>query len=233
MECDSARFNKRKISQNGETLRVHNGRCLVTKSRKTKEWTASGLPPSISRGVKGMPTERTCEVEDLLHQQLGKATVLAPDGAAAWKKALDNQGQGKKKKPLLSGVSHVRGVYTPLSTVKKDDVDGPTREFLKRETHMAKDVGDSWLCVAGDNCAEGMLGCVKQCLRRMQGVGRRGGDKMRSVTALAAAYLHRHPGVLQVLQAHRQYRFALEVGVAGLSSRDAYQLEKVGWLWKE
>ncbi|CAE7526521.1 unnamed protein product, partial [Symbiodinium microadriaticum] len=207
VEADSARFSKRKeVDEQGKPVRVHNGRTLVLKGRRTKSWLASGMAPSTSRGVKGMPPETCEEVQGLLQKKLGTGTVLAPDGAQAWGKASKTN-----KRPLLKGVSHNRGIFTPIAKLDADAIDANTDRMLRGETSMAALQDGEWAVPAGDNCAEGLLGCLKKTMRRQQTAGGgSGSDRLRTVNALSAAFLHRDPSFNRLLAAHKSYRLALE-----------------------
>ena len=127
VEADSARFSKRKeVDEQGKPVRVHNGRTLVLKGRRSKSWLASGMAPSTSRGVKGMPPETCEEVQGLLF---------------AWGKASKTN-----KRPLLNGVSHNRGIFTPVA---KLDADANTARMLRGEKSMAVLDHGEWAVPAG------------------------------------------------------------------------------------
>ena len=99
-----------------------------------------------------------------------------------------------------SGVKHGAKVYTPTSKLKKKDLPSGVARMLKRNStgkqRLAKQMA------AGDNSCEGLLGNVKASMRRLQSVGRGGSEAVKTVQALSAAALHRHPGLAAVLDAH-------------------------------
>ena len=132
-----------------------------------------------------------------------------------------------------SGVKHGAKVYTPTSKLKKKDLPSGVARMLKRNStgkqRLAKQTSRDFTLAAGDNSCEGLLGNVKASMRRLQSVGRGGSEAVKTVQALSAAALHRHPGLAAVLDAHRQYRVALEAGMK-LSPRHAWDVDKCAWL---
>ncbi|CAE7326955.1 unnamed protein product [Symbiodinium sp. CCMP2456] len=137
-----------------------------------------------SRGVKGE------EVQGLLQTKLGTGTVFAPDGAQAWGKASETN-----KRPLLKGVSHNRGIFTPIAKLDADAIDASTDRMLRGEKSMAALQDGEWAVPAGDNC-----GCLKKTMRRQQTAGGgSGSDRLRRVNALPAAFLRRDPSFNRLL----------------------------------
>ena len=63
--------------------------------------------------------------------------------------------------------------------------------------------------------------------------GGSGSDRLRTVNALSAAFLHRDPSFNRLLAAHKSYRMALESGRVIINPRDAYAVDKCFWLWQE
>ena len=79
-----------------------------------------------------MPPETCEEVQGLL---------FAPDGTQAWGKASKTN-----KRPLLNGVSHNRGIFTPVA---KLDADANTARMLRGEKSMAVLDHGEWAVPAG------------------------------------------------------------------------------------
>ncbi|CAE7674500.1 unnamed protein product [Symbiodinium sp. CCMP2592] len=221
VEPDSARFGKR-TTEDG-SARKHVARTLVLKGRKSKEWTATPLQPSLSQGKRGMPPESLDEVLGPMQKQIRRGCILAPDGGQAFKAAA-----GAFQKPLLPGVRHGQKLFTPTAVLRGSSCQTETKKRTLTK-NIAKKSGRDYKMAAGDNCAEGLLGNIKTTLRRSGGI-RAQRDKLSSLRALSAAALLRQPGLRRVLQAHAAYRRALESGVLKLSPTQAYAVNSISWL---
>ena len=226
LEADTARFGTRKEDH----ARVHQGRLMVCKARLKKTWTTTALPPSRSTGKRGMPPETAAEVEPVLARSTGKAIVLAPDGGAAWRNTA-------KTTPTLKGVAHGRGLFTPPAQLKKSTLDASVTAMLRQRgkgpERLTKETQRHFTLPAGDNTAEGVFGTVKHSMRRLQSTGKRTSDKMRAIQAQSAAALTRNSGMAAVLHAHKTFRKDGLQGKLGITARDAYNVEKCTWLWKD
>ena len=86
---------------------------------------------------------------------------------------------------------------------------------------------------AGDQKAENRLGCIKQTLRRrrQKALGRNTSKKnMKKIQVLAAAGLHRQPGLKAILNAMTVYRKDCLAGIVKLSPSDAFKVAKLHWM---
>ena len=156
--------------------------------------------------------------------------VLAVDGAPAWGKAAESLGLG-----TLKGVRHNAKIFTPTSRLQKSSLKPSLKAVLHKKaqakTSCVKETQKDFVLPGGDNAAEGLFGHLKTALRRVQNIGRGGGEATRTVQALAGAALVRRPGYQAILDAHSAYRRALITGVVQLSPSDAYDASKCQWLY--
>ena len=154
VEADSARFSKRKeVDEQGKPVRVHNGRTLVLKGRRTKSWLASGMTLSTSRGVKGMPRETCEEVQGLLQKKLGTGTVFAPDGAQAWESGRTTDCTGDQKaccKRVCMAICRAVAMHERQQLGWRGTLDcqvdiGPSSR--KQYTHSVAEAGEGQRCI--------------------------------------------------------------------------------------
>lgn len=228
LEVDTARHGSRKDAATGD--RIHTGRQLVFKTRKTKEWSTHSLGTSKSSGSRGSKPETKAEVTPLVTRKMPRGGLLAADGARAWKGAA----RSADKAPLLPGVCHQKKVFTPTSRVLKKDVGSKARRFLKRQSEtkkpLVREYQKHWVLAGGDQACESQFAHIQSTSKRVQGSGKRMHDITRSLQSQSAAALLRHPGFYRVLDSHRLYRQKLMTGTLRLAPTDAYQLHRVTWL---
>lgn len=86
---------------------------------------------------------------------------------------------------------------------------------------------------SGDNAAEGVIGNLKNTLRRIGGTGKNKGDYRRAIDALASSALLRKPGIATILAAHVQYRKAGLTGELGISPKKFYEPSACDWLFAD
>ena len=88
----------------------------------------------------------------------------------------------------------------------------------KRRRGLVKETKRCFFVAGGDNKAESRFGAIKVNLRRMNNVGRFvASSRKKRVQVLAAARLHRCPGLFEVLTALKEYRVACSEGYAKVS----------------
>ena len=164
IEVDTARHGSRR--EDGD--RVHTGRQLLFKARRSKQWTTHILGESRSSGSRGSKPETKLEVTPLVEQKVPHGAILAADGAGAWVSAA-NAG---KKVPLLKGVSHAKKIFTPVSRLQKKDLGDKARRFLKRQSvrgGLCKDYKKHFVLAAGDQACESQFAHIQQTSARLQG----------------------------------------------------------------
>ena len=108
-------------------------------------------------------------------------------------------------------------------------VPAKTVRWLATRKKLAKVSARKITLAGGDNAAEGLFGTMRQTMRRFGGT-RSGKDRWNSINALSGAALVRRAGLDAILEAHRQYRMALDLGHVVLPARDAYRVESLHWL---
>ena len=231
VEADTARTAGRKDGKK----RHHTGRTLIMKGRGTKKWTAQALQPSTSTGRRGCPPETAQEVSTPLRHSIGRGSLLAADGATAWQKAAPA--------PLLGGVSHYRKLFTPTAKVDKRALTFEQTRMLRKKSTGKKDLAPCsklarecrrhFSVASGDNAAEGVIGNLKNTLRRIGGTGKNKGDYRRAIDALASSALLRKPGIATILAAHVQYRKAGLTGELGISPKKFYEPSACDWLFAD
>lgn len=225
IEVDTARHGSRR--EDGD--RVHTGRQLLFKARRSKQWTTHILGESRSSGLRGSKPETKLEVTPLVEQKVPHGAILAADGAAAWVSAA-NAG---KKVPLLKGVSHAKKIFTPVSRLQKKDLGDKARRFLKRQSvrgGLCKDYKKHFVLAGGDQACESQFAHIQQTSARLQGKGKKMKDVTRSLNSQAATALLREPGFVKVLASHNLYRRHLLEGTLQLPPSDAYIADKCTWL---
>ena len=225
IEVDTARHGSRR--EDGD--RVHTGRQLLFKARRSKQWTTHILGESRSSGSRGSKPETKLEVTPLVEQKVPHGAILAADGAGAWVSAA-NAG---KKVPLLKGVSHAKKIFTPVSRLQKKDLGDKARRFLTRQSvrgGLCKDYKKHFVLAAGDQACESQFAHIQQTSARLQGKGKKMKDVTRSLNSQAATALLREPGFVKVLASHNLYRRHLLEGTLQLPPSDAYIADKCSWL---
>ena len=99
---------------------------------------------------------------------------------------------------------------------------------------LVKETQRCFFVAGGDNKAESRFGAIKGTLRRMNDVGRfAASSKKKKVQVLAAARLHRCPGLFSVLTALKEYREACSNGRCVVSPSNAFHPDALGWLDSE
>ena len=137
----------------------------------------------------------------MLRNGLKKNTIVAADGSPAFKSVALKMG-----KVHLKGVSHLTKIFTPTVKLWKGCLAASQLKTLqshaKRRHGLVKETQRCFFVAGGDNKAESRFGAIKGTLRRMNNVGRfAASSKKKKVQVLAAAGLHRCPGLFSVLTA--------------------------------
>ena len=101
------------------------GRILVLKGRFTKKRVARALPDSVSKIDRGMGAETRQDVDNPIKMHMGSATVGAPDGGRAFHGAPQASGI-----PTLTGVNHMKKVFTPVGKLLKSTLTTGTTRML-------------------------------------------------------------------------------------------------------
>ena len=230
VEPDTARTAGKRDDGNGR--RGHHGRTLVLKGRFAKHWVVKALLPTQSRkGSRGMAPETKAEVAPFIQAKMGKGTVLAPDGGQAFAAVA-----AKSSKPILEGVRHGQKIFTPVARLMKKDLDKDTFNILQKHTKGKKpcvrEYKAHFVICAGDQGAESAFAHIKNTMRRLGNIGRfkTQNATRKNIETLAAAALLRKPGVDTVLDALATYRHAGLDGSLQLSSKEAYNMEKLWWV---
>ena len=115
-----------------------------------------------------MGTETRLEVDGPIKEVMGKGTVGAPDGSRAFHGALRDAG-----KPCLTGVNHMKKIFTPVSKILKSSLDVRTNRMLKskvgktskKKKSAVAETARYYKLPAGDNSAECTIGCSLLILR--------------------------------------------------------------------
>jgi len=135
----------------------------------------------------------------------------------------------------LKGVSHLTKIFTPTVKLWKGSLPSSQAKTLqihaKRRHSLVKETKRCFFVAGGDNKAESRFGAIKGNLRRMNNVGRFvASSRKKRVQVLAAARLHRCPGLFEVLTAVKEYRVACSEGYAKVSPSNAFQPDALDWL---
>ena len=128
--------------------------------------------------------------------------LAAADGSRSLQAAAKKAGT-----PSLAGVSHIRHLFTPLSTIPKKGLDVDEVSLLRHLTKQkcCKETRTSFLMVGGDNVAESLASVTKSQLRRM-GLQRVVSDPIEHRNVLAVHYVNKKPGLESVLKALARFR---------------------------
>ena len=160
LEVDTARHGSRKDTSTGN--RIHTGRQLLFKTRKSKQWSTHPLPTSTSSGSRGSKPETKEEVTPLVTSKMPHGGLLAADGAKAWQSAA----RRAKEALLLKGVSHQKKIFTPTTRVPKQDMHWKARKFLKRQSEtkkpLTREYKKHWVLAAGDQACESQFAHIQQ-----------------------------------------------------------------------
>ena len=73
-----------------------------------------------------MGPESLLEVKGPMARSLGSGVVVAPDGGKAFFHAAKQMG-----KPVLTGVSHARKIFTPVAKLKKSKVVASVTKMIR------------------------------------------------------------------------------------------------------
>ena len=228
VEPDSGRMGVRK--DKAAAQKIHLGRTLVLKGRFTKKWVARALPDSVSKIGRGMGAETRQDVDNPIKTHMGSATVGAPDGGRAFHGALKASGI-----PTLTGVNHMKKVFTPVGKLLKSTLDTGTTRMLRQRCKgkqpCVKEAARYFTLPAGDNSAERTIGCIKGVMRRLHNVGRvTKSPHQKSIQSLSAAALHRGSGFTKVLEAMKLYRDDCSKGAIHMDPKKAFDIAACTWL---
>lgn len=145
----------------------HERRLLVLKGRLKKSWAVHSLHAQEGqRRLTRRAPETKAEVTPVLQKHLGKAAILALDGACMEKCCAGTRASQR-------GIAHV---FTPSSQLQKKDSDTQTTALLRNHSkgsqRLAREYQKRWTLAAGDNAAEPLLGHVEITGRRVQTIDR-------------------------------------------------------------
>ena len=82
----------------------------------------------------------------------------------------------------------------------------------------------------GDNRSENRLGQIKATMRRCGTLKGHYSSKYKRIQVLAAAALHRKPGIMSVLNALQLYRNDCSSGKICVAPKDAFVPDSLSWL---
>ena len=144
---------------------IHKGRRLIFKLRNmdgkctAKSYSIVPLTPKIAYKGHAAGAESYLKSKSLPGKH-----IAAADGSKALQKAA-----ATSSVPAMSGVSHLRFVFTPLATLPKK---GMSQEYMTLLRQMvvdgiAKERKTSFVFTAGDNVVESIAAVSKNQLRRM------------------------------------------------------------------
>ena len=128
--------------------------------------------------------------------------LAAADGSRSLQAAAKMAGT-----PSLQGVSHIRHLFTPLSTIPKKGLRTDEVSLLRHLTKQGscKESRTSFLLVGGDNVAESLAAVTKSQLRR-HGLQKVVNDPIEHRNVLAVHYVSKKPGLESVLNALARFK---------------------------
>ena len=137
--------------------------------------------------------------------------VRHADGSPALQKAASLTGS-----PSLTGVAHLRFIFTPLATLAKRGLPQEYVNLLRKlvKDGMAKEKKESFILCAGDQVAEGLASVSNGQLRRMGLLSTSARDKIEHRNVLCAHYLNKEPGLDRILRALSLHRSKASNGMA-------------------
>ena len=137
------------------------------------------------------------------------AHIAAMDGSPALHAAA-----AQKAVPTLKGVSHIKHLFTPLSTIQKTGLSRHEllvlRNLVKQKCCIER--AGCFVMVGGDQVAESLAGVSKGQLRR-HALLKNSKDPIEHRNVLAVHYIHKNPGLLPVLQALKRFRKLAETSL--------------------
>ncbi|CAE7353877.1 unnamed protein product [Symbiodinium sp. CCMP2456] len=193
--------------------KIHRGRHLIFTLRHSnsalcqkREYVVCPLAPKVARQGRSSGPESFFETLPHAERFLKKGShVAAVDGSRALHKCAE-----ALQVPSAHGVAHLRKVFTPLSTIPKKGLDAATLKLLRDmcagpAPTVAKETRDSFKLTGGDNVAESLAGVTKHELRRLS--KHRGTvDRIEHRNILAAHWIHKNPGLSNVLRALKVHK---------------------------
>ena len=90
--------------------------------------------------------------------------------------------------------------------------------------------GGGMMTAGGDSRAENRLGQIKAIVRRCGTLKGHYSSKYKRIQVLAAAALHRKPGIMSVLTALQLYRNDCSSGKISIAPKDAFVPDSLTWL---
>ena len=140
-------------------------------------------------------------------------------------------------KPMLGGVKHGQRLFMPVSSLRKKNLDAPTKQFVQKcsrpKMAATKNLKTKVLAPGGDNVAEGLVSHIKGTARRLGSLrgGRATSSRSTCVRAQSSAALLREPGLFRVLEACKNFREACMAGkLRACVRRNAFDTEQHAWL---
>eukprot|EP00438_Fugacium_kawagutii_P004575 Skav230700 [mRNA] locus=scaffold1495:147698:148291:+ [translate_table: standard] len=185
----------------------------------SKSYAVLPLPAKVAAKGHGAGAESFLEVVQAVHSKLKPGQHIASaDGSKALQKAASHSGV-----PSLTGVSHLRFVFTPLATLPKAGMSQNYVDMLRRMTKdgIAKERRNCFVLAAGDNVAEAIAAVSKKQLRRMGLLATSARDAIEHRNVLCAHYLNKEPGLVRVLRALALHRERASSGL--VSPKDAFK----------
>ena len=139
----------------------------------------------------------------------------------------------------LKGVSHLTKVFTPTCKFWKGALSVRHAKTLQvhanKRDSLVKQSKRKFFVAGGDNRAENRLGQIKATMRRCSTLKGHYSSKYKRIQVLAAAALHRKPGIMSALNALQLYRNDCSSGKICVTKRGicSRQLELVRLKWEK
>ena len=141
---------------------------------------------------------------DSSHVEVAQGATL---GCRRWKSIAASCCKNGWNTQPAKGVSHIRHLFTPLSTIPKKGLRTDEVSLLRHLTKQGccKESRTSFLLVGGDNVAESLAAVTKSQLRR-HGLQKVVNDPIEHRNVLAVHYVSKKPGLESVLNALARFK---------------------------
>ena len=134
----------------------------------------------------------------------------------------------------LKGVSHLTKVFTPTCKFWKGALSVRHAKTLQvhanKRDSLVKQSKCKCFVAGGDNRAENRLGQIKATMRRCGTLKGHYSSKYKRIQILAAATLHRKPGIMSALNALQLYRNDCSSGKICVAPKHAFVPNSLSWL---
>ena len=134
----------------------------------------------------------------------------------------------------LKGVSHLTKVFTPTCKFWKGALSVRHAKTLQvhanKRDSLVKQSKCKFFVAGGDNRAENRLGQIKATMRRCGTLKGHYSSKYKRIQILAAATLHRKPGIMSALNALQLYRNDCSSGKICVAPKHAFVPNSLSWL---